>query len=120
VSWDLGKTNLLSSSVILSRKRTRNFLDISNTWKRAVLTNIEGQALADIQLLQTQSSLKRPFVPDVNTDVVGRRTKMRMDDSPQDANTDYRSLHRRYPSPTPGPSTWASAPMGTWGRGSRQ
>ena len=118
VEWDLRKTNIFNSKVILSRKRTRNFLDISNLWKRTVITGIEGQALDDNLRLYRQDLVeKRPFVPDVNTEVVGRRTKIQRVDQEDDVS--HYPVHRRYPSPTPGPSTWQAASLGTWGRGGR-
>ena len=115
--WDLRRTNLFNSKVILSRKRTRNFLDLSNLWKRTVLTGIEGQALGEIleTYARTRASLKRPLDPDVNTMVVGREAKyFRVDHE-----NSRLPLHRRFPSPTPGTSAWQSASMGSWGRGSR-
>jgi len=120
-SMDLRETNIFNSKVILSRKRTRNFLDISNLWKRTVLTGIEGQALDDIlhRFVRTNTTLKRPFVPDVNALVVGPRKKNRREGpTSSDEEDDHLPLHRRFPSPTPASTSWASAPMGTWGRGS--
>ena len=117
---DLRETNIFNSKLILSRKRTRNFLDISNLWKRTVLTGIEGQALDGIidRFIRTDESNKRPFVPDVNTQVEGRRSKMpRVEGQSSEDDDSHLPLHRRFPSPTPGSSAWASAPMGTWGRG---
>lgn len=47
-TWDLRKTSLFNSRIIVSRKRTRNFMDISNLWKKTVLENLEEQTLDDI------------------------------------------------------------------------
>ena len=119
-AWDLRRTNLFNSKVILSRKRTRNFLDVSNLWKKTVMENLELQALDDIVGTAAQfATIKRPYVPDVNTSVVGPRLKRSRvnPDSPDDENT-IEHVARRYNSPTPG-GTWASGSMTTWGRGSR-
>jgi len=115
-------SDILNSRLILSRKRTRNFIDLSNLWKRTVLHGIEGQALGDIFARMTRDhSRKRPFPPDdVNTAVVGRAVRPRVDPSSTDDDNDHLPLRIRFPSPTPGSSAWASAPMGSWGRGSRQ
>ena len=119
---NLRENQLLNSKLILSRKKTRNFIDISNLWKRTVLHGIEGQAFGDvISRMQASLANKRPLVPDdVNTMVVGRGPKSRrVDPTSEEDDNDHLPLHRRFPSPTPGPSSWASAPMGQWGRGSR-
>ena len=116
--WDVRETKLFNSKVILSRKRTRNFLDVANLWKRSVLTGIEGQAQDNIIQQYTNTlSLVRPNVPDVNTQVVGHRNQTSNDN---DDDLDHLPVRVRYPSPTTGPSTWQNAAMGTWGRGSRQ
>jgi hypothetical protein len=39
-TFDVLKVGLLDSKFIVSRKRTRNFLDIANVWKTSVLQNI--------------------------------------------------------------------------------
>ena len=116
--WDLRQTDLFNSKVILSRKRTRNFLDISNLWKRTVLTGIEGQALDSIQQYHNTLSLVRPLDPDVNTLVTGPRHPNREVDS--DSDNEHLPVRVRYPSPTPASTSWRNASMGTWGRGSRQ
>jgi hypothetical protein len=117
--WDLRTTNIFNSKVILSRKRTRNFLDISNLWKRTVLTGIEGQTQDNIiQRYQGTLSLVRPLDPDVNTLVTGSRPQNRGVEP--DSDDEHIPVYRRYPSPTPGHPNWQNATMGTWGRGSRQ
>jgi hypothetical protein len=117
--WDLRETKLFNSKVILSRKRTRNFLDLTNLWKRTVITGIEGNTANDIAANFNRLSLKRTLVPDVNNEVVGRRPKNRRVDHSNTDNDDHLPVHRRFPSPTPGTSQWQSAAMGSWGRGSR-
>lgn len=121
LAYDLRETNIFNSRVILSRKRTRNFIDISNLWKKVVLHGIEGQALDGIigRFIHTDEPI-RPVVPDVNTHVVGRRLPVaREDQEDDDGNAPYSVLRHRYPSPTPGTSSWQSASLGSWGRGSR-
>jgi hypothetical protein len=122
LDWDLRQTNFMNSRVILSRKRTRNFLDASNLWKKSVLHGIEGQALDDIVNTMTDPAthdLQRPFIPDVNTQVVGRRPPVAQDVPNNDDDLSHLPIRLRYPSPTPGTSSWTSAPMNTWGRGAR-
>jgi hypothetical protein len=117
--WDLRETNILNAQVILSRKRTRNFLDLANLWKRTVITGIEGQAIdQNLALMRNDLIADRPFIPDVNTQVVGRGTQSRMDD--QDDDMEHLPVRLRYPSPTPGTSSWHSASMTTWGQGRQQ
>ena len=116
--WDLRKTNLFNSKVILSRKRTRNFLDLTNLWKRSVIENLEEQALDDIFADAVRfTAIKRPLIPDVNTAVVGPRLKRARVDPSNDEENEVEHVARRMSSPTPGP--WRNATMGTWGRGSR-
>jgi hypothetical protein len=117
--YDLRDTNLFNAKVILSRKKTRNFLNVSNLWKRTVISGIEGQTLADHQLQLYKRNIveKRPLVHDVNTEVVGRASIRRRVEPLSSEDDDHIPIHRRYPSPTPGTTSWAQAPMGTWGRG---
>jgi hypothetical protein len=116
--WDLRQTNLFNSKVILSRKRTRNFLDLTNLWKKSVIENLEEQTLDDIVGTAARyAALKRPLIPDVNTAVVGPRLKRsRVDPSNDEENTVEHVAHR---SSSPTPTAWTNAPMGSWGRGSR-
>jgi hypothetical protein len=119
-SWDLRKTNLFNSRVILSRKRTRNFLDISNLWKKIVVQGISGQALDEnISRMQRALTLKRPYVPDVNAMVVGPRLKISRLAYNEEEDLDHLPYHRRFPEFEPNNPQWSSATMGTWGRGSR-
>ena len=114
-AWDLRKTKLFNSKVILSRKRTRNFLDISNLWKRTVIQGISGMALDDnISRMQRGGTLKRPYVPDVNAAVVGPRPKIARVDHEDNSHL---PLHRQFPEFEPRNSEWSRATMGTWGRG---
>ena len=119
-TWDLRETSLLKSRIILSRKRTRNFLDISNLWKRTVLETLEDQTLNDIVSTSARyAASKRPSAPDdVNTQVAGPRLKRPREDIEEGEILE--SVARRDHSPTPGGSGWASAPMGSWGGGSRR
>jgi hypothetical protein len=122
--WDLRNTDIFNSRVIVSRKRTRNFLDISNLWKRSVIENIEVQALNDIvsAAAKYMASAKRRSSPDLNTIVVGPRLKRTRRFGPEDTNNssdnEVEHVARRYgASSAPGP--WRNAASGTWGRGSR-
>ena len=116
--WDLRKTNIFNSRVILSRKRTRNLLDLTNLWKKSVMENLEEQALDDILGDAARyTALKRPLAPDINTAVVGPRLKRtRVDPSAMEEDT-VEHVSRRSSSPTP--TAWRNAAMGSWGRGSR-
>jgi hypothetical protein len=40
--------NMLESRVIVSKKRTRNLLDLANTWKTTVLAQLEEQVLEEV------------------------------------------------------------------------
>ena len=126
LSWDVRETDILKQRIILSRKRTRNFLDASNLWKRSVLHGIDGIALDDILNVYAQGNNTtvetEPSVPDVNTQVVGRRLTSVQDDHLQDDEDVLANAlpHIRFPSPTAGASSWSSASLGTWGRGSRK
>jgi hypothetical protein len=118
--WDLRETSIFNSKVILSRKRTRNFLDISNLWKKTVMENHEALALDDIVGNAARfAAFKRPLIPDVNTMVTGPRLKRTRED-PSDEDDTVESVARRFnASPTP-TGNWASGSMTTWGRGSRR
>ena len=111
--WDLRETNLFNSKVIVSRKRTRNFLDLTNLWKKTVLENLEEQALDDVLThIATHNVNKRPELHDVNTLVVGPQPKKLKEDPENELERPY----DRRSSPTPR-NQWASGSMGTWGRG---
>jgi hypothetical protein len=116
--WDLRKTNIFNTKVILSRKRTRNFLDLTNLWKKSVIENLEEQTLDDIVGKAARyAALKRPLIPDINTAVVGPRLKRsRVAPSNDEEDTVEHVAHR---SSSPTPTAWTNAPMGSWGRGSR-
>ena len=125
LSWDVRDTDITKSRIILSRKRTRNFIDASNLWKRSVLHGIDEIALDDVLDVHTQwnntTVVPEPLVPDVNTLVVGRRNPNVQDDPDNDEDVLANALpHIRFPSPTAGTSSWSSASLRTWGRGSRQ
>ena len=114
-TWDLRETNLFNSRIVLSRKCTRNFLNISNLWKRSVLETIEEQTLGDILYnAATYATVKRPLLPDINTQVVGPRLKRPRVGSDHE-NDDEGDVW----SSSSTPDSWRSAPMGTWGCGSR-
>jgi hypothetical protein len=125
--WDLRETNIFNSRVIVSRKRTRNFLDLTNLWKKTVLEALERDVLADQvrNVLDTVSHRPRTFDYDVNTQVVGprptKRSREAYDTHETTDNTDEPEtvqIHHRSPSPRT-PETWASGSTSTWGRGAR-
>jgi hypothetical protein len=116
--YDLRDTDIFNRRVILSRKRTRNILDLTNTWKKCVFQNLEEEALADI--VDTTTALAhppRPFDYDINTQVVGPSTHV-VDEDDQSHLPDH--IRFRSSSPTPIGDSWRSGAMGSsWGRGSR-
>jgi hypothetical protein len=122
-TWDLRETNILKSKVILSRKRTRNFLDLTNLWKKSVLRNLEESSFDDLRNEAARfTAAKRPFFSDINTAVTGSRLKRARGDPSDDhiridSESTVEHVARQDSSSAPGP--WVSAPMGSWARGSR-
>jgi hypothetical protein len=121
MKWDLRETNLFNARVILSRKRTRNFLDLTRLWKNSVIESLELQTLDNIVAESGRAYIpaERPLIPDVNTAVVGPRLKRAREDPEQDSENEVEHVARRYNSPIPRGSAWASGSMTTWGKGSR-
>ena len=120
--WDLRDTNIFNSRVLLSRKRTRNLLNLTNLWKRSVLETLELNTLDDIVHNAAEAFLgdKRTSFHDVNTTVVGPRLKRSRVDSGNDPeDNEVEHVARRFNSPTPAGSAWASGSMTLWGRGGR-
>jgi len=141
--WDLEKTKLFDSRVIVSRKRTRNFFDITNTWKRSVIETQEDLVVEDIvpRAVVAFAHGPRPFPPDINTAVVGPRLKRSRvgEGSSGEASTpglasgsgldqvqvehnqesDNELSPKRYRRSSPTPEGWRSGAMSSWGRGSR-
>jgi hypothetical protein len=130
--WDLRTTNIFNSRILVSRKRTRNFLDLTNLWKKTVLERLESQTMVDLtEAIHTAGrsfpSIKRPLDPDVNLLVTGRPLKRRRrspttiqqdGEESDDSTSSIVGMSRRYGSPGPsGP--WNNASMGAWGRGAR-
>ena len=114
---DLSKTNIFNSRVIVSRKRTRNFMDLTNLWKKTVLETLEDSALDDYSLAAaTYGATKRAFDYDINTQVVGRRAKRtrraNYDGHYSDSDEDIESSEHTG-------NLWASGSMGVWGRGAK-
>src|SRR5260221_3294416 len=128
-TWDIRQYNnnlLEKTRVILSRKRTRNFLDVSNTWKRTVLETLEDQTISDfnqqVQVAAQYAATKRPIASDdINTTLTGPAPKKRRD-APSEANPledgelEVEHLPRRGLAPTPS-DQWSSRAMGSCGRG---
>jgi hypothetical protein len=120
--WDLRETGIFNSRVILSRRRTRNFLDLTNLWKKVVLENLERDVLAEIAG-NVRVAVARPTNSldyDVNTAVTGPRPVTRsgaalLYDSDSDDNLSGR---RRSPSPRTS-DAWRSGATNQWGRGAR-
>jgi hypothetical protein len=116
--WDLRETSLLKSRIILSRKRTRNFLDLTNLWKRSIVENLEELTLDDIvNTAARYTALKRPLIPDINTMVTGPRLKRAREALDTDSELTVEHVARR--SSSPAPTGWTSGSMSMWGRGSR-
>ena len=136
--WDLEKTNLFNSRVMVSRKRTRNFLDATNLWKRSVLETQEDLVVEGIvpQAVVAFTHGPRPFPPDVNSTVVGPRLKRSRvgegsteasgsglglgqgyEHVEEDSDNELRPKRLRRSSPVP--ESWRSGAGSTWGRGSR-
>ena len=44
---DIRKINILNRRMIVSRKRTRNLFDLTNLWKKIVLSNMDEEVLQD-------------------------------------------------------------------------
>ena len=125
---DVRETNIMNSNVILSRKRTRNMLDLTNLWKKSVLESLERDVLGEIAQ-EVRVAVARPTNAldyDVNTAVVGPRPMKRSgvaityeDDSGEDSDS-HLPMHRRHRSPSPRTSdAWRSGATSSWGRGSR-
>ena len=119
--FDIRETNIMNSRVILSRKRTRNLLDLTNLWKKSVLESLERDVLGEIAQ-EVRVAVARPTNAldyDVNTSVVGPRPIKRSgaaityEDSDEEMN-----IHRRSPEPRTS-DAWRSGATNQWGRGSR-
>jgi len=96
-------------------------MDLSNLWKKTVLENLEEQVL-DIYLDNaarfTANTVQHPDFPDVNAQVIGPRRHTQVGQSDEDNYV--QRPHARGSSPDLAGSSWSSAPMGQWGRGSRR
>ena len=120
--WNLGNTDIFNSRVLVSRKRTRNFLDLTNLWKKTVLEAIEGDVLSDlmktVQVAQAGAKRPREYTDyDVNTRLSDTRPMKRTREYHSDSDEEI-NVHRRSSSPRTG-NLWASGSAGTWGRGAR-
>ena len=119
--WDVRKTNLFNSRVIISRKRTRNMLDLTNLWKRSVIETQEDLVLDDYveRALQVRTNSKHPISIDVNTAVAGPSLQRRRvgEDGESLSDNELLPVWQRRSSPTP--EGWRSGAMSSWGRGSR-
>ncbi len=113
--WDLAKTDIFNSRVIVSRKRTRNFLDLTNTWKRSVLETLEDHVLDDlVDTAARYTASKRTLDYDINTQVAGP-SRIRTAREATDPDDD---VFVRESSPKTS-DAWRSGASGTWGRGAR-
>jgi len=113
---DLRETNIFNSKVILSRKRTRNFLDLSNLWKKSVLEKNDELTIDSLLTNAAQRFAQEgPFIPDINAVAGGSRLKRPREDP--DSAMESTHVARRDRSSSPTPDAWRSGAMGTWGRG---
>jgi len=128
--WDLEKTNLFNSRILVSRKRTRNMLDLTNLWKRSVIETQEDLVLDNIveTAVVAFTNPGRPFPPDVNTTVVGPSLKRsRVVEASNEAgpsglvdeDSDNELQPKRYRRSSPAPEGWRSGALSGWSRGSR-
>jgi hypothetical protein len=114
IKWDLRETNIFNSRVLVSRKRTRNFLDLTNLWKKTVLETMEDSVLDNlVDNAARIFTYKRPLDYDVNTLVTGPRPIKR---SRVDYTDEEIQFHRRSTSPRT-TDAWRSGATSTWGRG---
>jgi hypothetical protein len=116
-------SDIMNSRVILSRKRTRNFLDLTNLWKKSVLESLERDVLGELTD-NVRTAVARPTNAldyDVNTLVVGPRPRnwsgiaITYEDD-EDRETIW--INRRSPEPRTS-DAWRSGAMSSWGRGVR-
>ena len=119
--WDVRKTSLFNSRVIVSRKRTRNMLDLTNLWKRSVIETHEDLVLDDlVGTAARYAASKRPDFHDINTAVAGPSLKRRREaEGLNQVEPDNELQPVRYQRSSPTPEGWRSGALGTWGRGSR-
>jgi hypothetical protein len=120
--FDLRNTDIMKSRVIVSRKRTHNFMDLTNLWKKSVLESIERDVLGEIAN-NVRVAVARPTNSldyDVNTAVVGPRLLRRSGAALlYDSDSDDEMLGRHWP-PSPRTSdAWRSGATNQWGRGAR-
>jgi hypothetical protein len=122
---DVRGTGILESRVIVSRKRTRNMLDLTNLWKKSVLESLERDVLGEIAN-NVRVAVARPTNSldyDVNTQVVGHRPANRRSGAAiiyeDDEDMEITIGRRSSPTNETG-SQWASGSMQSWGRGSRR
>ena len=118
-------SSITNSRVILLRKRTRNFLDLTNLWKKSVLESLERDVLGEIAETVRVSVARPTNILDynINTAVVGPQAIIRLgvainyyeDDS--DDEIPHR-VNRRSPEPQTS-NAWRSGASASWGRGSR-
>jgi len=113
--WDLAKTDIFNSRVIVSRKRTRNFLDLTNTWKKTVLETLEDHVLDDlVDTAARHVATKRTLDYDINTQIAGA-SRIRTAREPTSPGDD---VFVRESSPRTS-DAWRSGASGSWGRGAR-
>ena len=121
--YDIRGADITKSNVILSRKRTRNMLDLTNLWKKSVLESLERDVLGEIAN-DVRVAVARPTGSldyDVNTQVVGPRPMKRSGAAiiyESDSDGEQPGRHRSH-SPRLPSEAWRSGASGTWGRGAR-
>jgi hypothetical protein len=104
--------NMLESRVIVSKKRTRNLLDLANTWKTTVLAQLEEQVLEEVnEPILTEGLDQLRLYSDDEPLTIYQQPLLAIDDEDDDVN-----IHRRQYSPN-APDPWHSGASGTWSRG---
>jgi hypothetical protein len=127
--WDLRKTNIFASRVIVSRKRTRNFLDLTNLWKKSVLETLEERVAAEAEevvlTLPSAADVAAAFthsereVTDVNTTVQDPDTTTSIREDQYDSDEFVENVRMRH-SFGRATDAWRSGAGSTWGSGSRR
>lgn len=115
---DIRRSNILNRRLITSRKRTRNLMDITSLWKRTVLENLDELVLDDVNdVAPPNTSTASAGTSQTTLDTWDKSNPV---GSLSNADSDDELQPARYRERSPGvPASWRSAPMGTWGQGSR-
>jgi hypothetical protein len=106
--------NLFDARWLISKKRTRNFLDLSNLWKTTVLAQLEEQVLDEVDqpVITEGEGFNQMRLSDdelMQVDVPQPLQASGSDD-------EHIELHHRQHSPSV-PESWASGAQSGWSRG---